>query len=214
MQRASDNQVIGHAPVSPLGSSVPRDTLLVLTLCPAIAVADTLANSIGLGVAALIVAVVSNVILSVISRWLPGEARLAATFVVTAAVVAAVEMLLNAWLHELWESLAVFLPLLAVNMIIVTNASATTNVFSALAEGTRTGGTIAAALLILGAVRELVGRGSFLHDVAHLLGSGAHEITLFRVDMGFLLAMLPPGAFISLALLIAMRNWFVRRGSA
>jgi Na+-translocating ferredoxin:NAD+ oxidoreductase subunit E len=196
-------------------ASVRGDILLVLALCPAIAVADTLAGSIGLGVAALIVAVASNVVTSFVCRWLPDEARLAATFVITAAIVAAVEMLMNAWLHELWESLAVFLPVLAVNLVIIANANVCRGTVAALVDGARTGGVIAGALIILGTVRELVGRGSFLHDVAHLLGSGAREVTLFRVDMGFLLAMLPPGAFIALALLIALRNWLaLRRGVA
>lgn len=212
MHRATDPNEAGHASLS-LTSSRPRDILLVLALCPAIAVADTLASSIGLGVAALVVAVTSNLAISVISRWLPDEALMAATFIVTAAVVAAVELLMNAWAHELWESLSVFLPLLAVNIVIVAHARAASSPLAAISEGARTGGTIAGVLMLLGVVRELVGRGSFLHDVAHLLGSGAQEITVFRVDMGFLLAMLPPGAFISLALLLALRNWLVHRRS-
>jgi Na+-translocating ferredoxin:NAD+ oxidoreductase subunit E len=212
LQPTSDNSV--SAPALPPAASTPRDILLVLALLPAIGVADTLANSIGLGAAALFVAIASNLIMYVTSRWLPHEAKMAATFVVTAATVAGVEMLMNAWLHELWESLAVFLPLLALNLAIVANANSTTRPMAALVEGMRTGGAIAAVLIVLGTVRELVGRGSFLHDVAHLLGSGAREITLFRVDMGFLLAMLPPGAFIALALLIALRNWLAQRGNA
>lgn len=212
MHRATESDGAAHASLS-LNSSAPRDILLVLALCPAIAVADTLASSIGLGVAALIVAMASNLAIFAVSRWIPDEARMAAAFIVTAAVVAAVEMLMNAWVHELWESLAVFLPLLAVNIVIVANARAVSGPAEAISEGARTGGTLAGVLMLLGVVRELVGRGSFLHDVAHLLGSGAQEITVFRVDMGFLLAMLPPGAFISLALLLALRNWLLHRRS-
>jgi electron transport complex protein RnfE len=212
LQPTSENSVSARASLP--AASTPRDILLVLALLPAIGVADTLANSIGLGAAALLVAIASSLIMYVTSRWLPREAKMAATFVVTAAIVAGVEMLMNAWLHELWESLAVFLPLLALNVAIVANAHAASRPMAALVEGLRTGGVIAAVLIILGTVRELVGRGSFLHDVAHLLGSGAREIALFRVDMGFLLAMLPPGAFIALALLIALRNWLAQRGNA
>lgn len=193
---------------------MPRDLLILLALCPAIGVADTLANAIGLGAAALVVAVAANLIVFSVTRWVPEDVRFPVIFIVLAAVVAGVEMLMNAWLHELWESLAVFLPLLAVSIMLALSANASTEAITALSSGARLGGLIAAVLIVLGTVRELVGRGSLLHDVAHLLGSGTREINLFRVDMGFLLAMLTPGAFISLGLLIALRNWLAQRRSA
>jgi electron transport complex protein RnfE len=110
----------------------------------------------------------------------------------------------------------VFLPLLAVNVIMIDHAvDPPRDLAPALNRTVRISIGIALTLLALGLARELVGRGSLLNGAGAMLGSWAQrfEIKVFSVDMGFLLAMLPPGAFISLGLLIAARNWLARRRS-
>jgi electron transport complex protein RnfE len=147
---------------------------------------------------------------------LADETALAASMLMLAALVACVELLLSAWFSELRTSLAIFVPLVVSNLIVVQHLYARhESVVDAVTASLRIALGIAITLLPLGIARELVGRGSFLHDANTLLGTwaGWAEVSVFRVDMGFLLAMLPPGAFISFGLLLAARNWFIRRHS-
>ncbi|HWK75822.1 MAG TPA: Rnf-Nqr domain containing protein [Povalibacter sp.] len=191
-----------------------RQVLLVLALCPALAVSDTTANALGLGAAALLASVVTCMAASFLRR-LPAQAQWPIGILVFAAIVSATSLWLDAWLHELHRALGIFLPLLVANVAIQLRARESASV--ALAEaamlGVRTGGAMAMVLLVLALARELVGRGSILHDAGRLLGNAAGmiDVQLFRADMGFLLAMLPPGAFISLGLLLAARNWLETR---
>jgi electron transport complex protein RnfE len=123
------------------------------------------------------------------------------------------ELLLSAWFSELRASLTLFVPLIVSNLIVVQHLQGRhESLLRAFTGSLRIAIGIAVTLLPLGIARELVGRGSLLHDAAKLLGSwaGWAETSVFRVDMGFLLAMLPPGAFISFGLLLAARNWLLR----
>jgi electron transport complex protein RnfE len=127
-----------------------------------------------------------------------------------------VELLMSAWLSDLRSALNLFLPLIVSNLIIVHHLQerhATRG--EALIGSVKIAVGIAVTLLPLSIARELVGRGSLLHDAGKLLGAwaGWSEIGVFRVDMGFMLAMLPPGAFISFGLLLAARNWIAVRRS-
>jgi electron transport complex protein RnfE len=131
-----------------------------------------------------------------------------------AALVACVELLLSAWFSELRTSLALFVPLVVSNLIVVQHLYARhESVAGAVAGSLRIALGIAITLLPLGIARELVGRGSLMHDASTLVGAWTSwaQISVFRVDMGFLLAMLPPGAFIAFGLLLAARNWFIQR---
>jgi electron transport complex protein RnfE len=147
---------------------------------------------------------------------LENETALAASLLTIAALVACVELLSSAWFSELRTSLTLFVPLIVSNLIVVQHVYARHESFAAaVTESLRIAIGIAITLLPLGIARELVGRGSFLHDAHSLLGAwaGWSELSVFRVDMGFLLAMLPPGAFIAFGLLLAARNWFIQRRS-
>ena len=135
-----------------------------------------------------------------------------------AAIVACLELLMSAWLSGLRQSLALFLPLVVANMVIVERLHAHRESFHyAVIGGLKVAAAIALTLLPLSLARELVGRGSLLHDAGAFFGPWARgfEVDVFAVDMGFLLALLPPGAFIAFGLLLAARNWlFLARASA
>ncbi|HWK49855.1 MAG TPA: Rnf-Nqr domain containing protein, partial [Steroidobacter sp.] len=126
------------------------------------------------------------------------------------------ELFMRAWLHDLGTSFGVFLPLLAVNIVVIDHLQTPdADRGTALIRSVRIALGIALTLIALGLARELVGRGSLLSGAGALLGTWADrlELKVFSVDMGFLLALLPPGAFISLGLLIAARNWIASRNS-
>jgi electron transport complex protein RnfE len=189
------------------------DLFLLLALCPPLAVSDTVVNGIGLGAAMIITTLLASGVLAVLSRWIGEELRLATILLVMAGSVAAIELLMRAWFHAVWESLDVFVALIVSNMALVHLLhERCESKLRMIADALKLSLTVAATLIVLGVARELVGRGSLLHGAGAAFGAWAaqFELNVFRVDMGFLLGMLPPGAFIALGLLIAVRNWLVR----
>jgi electron transport complex protein RnfE len=187
------------------------ETVQLLALCPLLAVSDTVVKAAGFSVVLLIIVPVSTVLLGLLRRLLDERIVLAAGLLITAALVTAAELLLRAWFPDLGASFGVFLPLLAVNIILVDLMRSANG--NRIVRSVRISLGMALTLLALGFARELVGRGSLLNGAGTMLGRWAEalELNVFSVDMGFLLAMLPPGAFISLGLLIAARNWLARR---
>lgn len=193
--------------------------LRILALCPALALSDTVVNALGMSGMAFMAITLSSLLATLTVRPLADELRPAACVFILAAVIGAGALLLNAGFHELHRSLGIFLPLLITNYILqrCVEKSATAPPVTAVLTAMKTGGRIALTLLILGAARELVGRGSLLHDAGlvfgPIFGSWAErfEMQFFRADMGFLLATLPPGAFIAFGLLLAARNWWQGR---
>lgn len=191
-----------------------NSTLQLLALCPLLAVSDTVVKAIGFSVLVLILLPLATLLLGVVRRWLDDTIILPASLLVTAGLVTAAELLMRAWFHDLGQSFGVFLPLLAVNIVVIDHIQTPgRSSADALIRSLRIAAGIALTLIALGFARELVGRGSLLNGAGTLLGSWAEqlEVKVFSVDMGFLLAMLPPGAFISLGLLIAARNWLAHR---
>ena len=206
-----------YAPAAPpTATPAFSSTIQLLALCPLLAVSDTVVKAIGFSIVVVLLLPLSVVLFGVIRRWLDVTIALAASLLISAGLVTASELLLHAWFHELGASFTVFLPLLAVNVIMIDHAlHPPIGLTRALNRSARISIGIALTLLTLGLARELVGRGSLLNGAGALLGSWAQslELKVFSVDMGFLLAMLPPGAFISLGLLIAARHWLARRRS-
>ncbi len=184
----------------------------MLALCPLIAASDTVVNAIGLGLATIIASVLVGATLSILTRWLDDTMRIAATLLILAGILALIERAMLAWFYELRESLGVFLPLIVCNISLIRLWQQPLDARRAIFDALKLGASIALALLLLGIARELVGRGSLLHGAGHAFGAwfAPAELVVFDVDMGFLLAMLPPGAFISLGLLLALRNWALR----
>lgn len=205
-----------HLPPPPARHRAFGSTLQLLALCPLLAVSDTVVKALGFGVLVLVIFPLATLLLGAIRRWLDASIVLPASLLITAGLVTAAELFMRAWFHDLGASFGVFLPLLAVNIVVIDHLQ-TPDVArgTALVRSVRIALGIALTLLALGLARELVGRGSLLSGAATLFGNWGErlEIKVFSVDMGFLLAMLPPGAFISLGLLIAARNWLAGRHS-
>jgi electron transport complex protein RnfE len=189
-------------------------TARLIAVCPLLAMSDTVADALGIGVVVLIVVPLATAVLALLRSRLTSETALPASMLTIAALVACVELLLSAWFSELRTALTLFVPLIVSNLIAVQHLQARhESLGKALAGSLQIAAGIAVTLLPLGMARELVGRGSLLHDAGNLLGAHWAELSVFRVDMGFLLAMLPPGAFISFGLLLAARNWIIQRRS-
>ena len=205
-----------NAPPPPARLRVFGSTLQLLALCPLLAVSDTVVKAVGFSLLVLVIFPLATLLLGAIRRLLDDTIVLPASLLVTAGLVTAAELFMRAWFHDLGASFGVFLPLLAVNIVVIDHLQTPEpERGTALIRSLRIAVGITLTLLALGLARELVGRGSLLNGAGALLGSWADrlEIKVFSVDMGFLLAMLPPGAFISLGLLIAARNWLAGRRS-
>jgi electron transport complex protein RnfE len=194
-----------------------RQVWLAIALCPAIAVSDTLTGGVGVGVAAILACVVGTIAGQLLKR-LPQEPRHAGLILTLAALVSSLTLWMSASAHDLRGALGIFPLLLAANLAIVwrSDQSGFATPFVALRTALASGVQIFAVLVALGFARELVGRGSLLYGAGNSLGEWARplELQLFPADMGFLLAMLPPGAFIAFGLLLAARNWITHRHEA
>ena len=168
----------------------------LLGLCPLLAVTTSAVNGLGLGIATTVVLVGSNLIVSIIRNLVRQEIRIPVFVVIIASLVTAVELAMNAWFHDLYRVLGIFIPLIVTNCAIIGRAEG---------YASRHG-----PLNILGAARELLGQGTLFAGADMMFGAGA-DITIRVADSGFLLALLPPGAFIGLGLLVALKNVIDKR---
>ncbi len=190
-----------------------NNTALVqlLGLCPLLAVTGSMINGLGLGIATTFVLVGSNVTVSLIRNHIPKEIRIPIFVLLIASFVTNVQLLMNAFTYELYLVLGIFIPLIVTNCAIIGRAEAFASknpVLPSLIDGLAQGVGFTLVLVALGAFRELVGQGT-LFDGAHLLlGDWAKELTIhfYLTEQKFLFAILPPGAFIGLGLLIALKN--------
>ena len=183
----------------------------LLGLCPLLAVTATLTNAIGLGVATMAVLIGSNILVSLVRDYVPKEIRIPVFVMIIAALVTAVQLLVNAYAYGLYLSLGIFLPLIVTNCIIIGRAEAfasRNNPLKAAFDGLMMGMGFTLVLMVLGAVREILGQGTLFDGADQLLGSWASvlRIEVWQVNTPFLLAMLPPGAFFGVGLLIALKN--------
>jgi electron transport complex protein RnfE len=182
----------------------------LLGLCPLLAVTNTAVNGLGLGLATTLVLTASNGTVSLIRNLVRPEVRLPVFVMVIASFVTAIELGMNAYFHELHKILGIFIPLIVTNCAIIGRAEAfaSKNTLSrSLVDGLSIGIGFTLVLITLGGLRELVGQGT-LFDQAHLMfGEAARSMTLRFDDFrGMLIAILPPGAFIGLGLLIMVKN--------
>ena len=190
-----------------------NNTALVqlLGLCPLLAVSGTVVNALGLGIATTLVLAGSNVTVSLIRNLVRPELRIPSFVLVIASFVTAVELLMQAFLYDLYLILGIFIPLIVTNCVIIARAesfASKNNVWRSLLDGLAMGIGFTLVLLALGAIREILGYGTLLAQAELLFGEGTEwlTITLFEDYRGFLLAILPPGAFLILGLLIALKN--------
>ena len=190
----------------------------LLGLCPLLAVTNTFINALGLAIATLLVLVVSNLTISLIQQWVTKEIRIPVFIMIIASFVTMIELLMNAYTYGLYLSLGIFIPLIVTNCAIIGRAEAfaSKNPPKAAAfDGLMMGLGFAAVLLLLGGVREVLGQGT-LFDGAHLLfGDWATslKIEIFQFDQQFLLAILPPGAFLGMGFIIALKNYLDHKQS-
>ncbi|MGI9234526.1 MAG: electron transport complex subunit RsxE [Woeseiaceae bacterium] len=185
----------------------------LLGLCPVLAVTSSFVNGLGLGVATLAVLVASNGLVSATRRWIITEIRIPIYVLIIASLVTCIELVFKAWFPSLDRSLGIFIPLIVTNCAIVARAElfASRNTIGAsVADGFVMGLGFALLLMAIGAFRELLGQGSLFARMDMLLGGDATRGLVFT-DGGWLLAVLPPGAFFSLALAIALKNVVDRR---
>jgi electron transport complex protein RnfE len=183
----------------------------LLGLCPLLAVTATLTNAIGLGLATLLVLIGSNILVSIVRDYVPKEIRIPVFVMIIAALVTCVQLLINAYAYGLYLSLGIFLPLIVTNCVIIGRAEAFASrntVAKAAFDGLMMGIGFTLVLIALGACREILGQGTLFDGADLLLGDWAKGLTiqLWQVDTNFLLAMLPPGAFIAMGFLIAAKN--------
>lgn len=183
----------------------------LLGLCPLLAVTASTVNALGLAAATLFVLVVSNTTVSLIRSVVSDTIRLPVFVMIIAAAVTVTELLMQAYSYELYQILGIFLPLITTNCIILgrADAFARKNALPAsLYDGFIMGVGFGAVLVLLGAIRELLGTGALFADMQLLFGAGAESWRwqVFNVDYPFLVAILPPGAFLVTGFLIALKN--------
>ena len=185
--------------------------VVLLGLCPLLAVTNTVVNGLALGLATMLTLMVSNLSVSLMRGFLRLEIRIPAFVLIIASVVTVIELLMQAYLYDLYRVLGIFIPLIVTNCAIIGRAEAFASrnkVLPALVDGFATGLGFCITLVLLGALREISGHGTLFSGAHMLLGDwGKHLVTtIVPGHPGFLLSMLPPGAFFGLALLIAARN--------
>jgi electron transport complex protein RnfE len=176
---------------------------LLLGLCPVLAVTTSVENGLGMGAAATFVLVCSNIVVSMLRKVIPPRMRIPCFIVIIAAFVTIVDLVLQGFFFELSKSLGVFVPLIVVNCIILGRAEAFASkkgVFISIIDGLGMGLGFTLALVMIGVVRELLGNGT-------LLGFPIPPFT----SHPWIIMILPPGAFITLGLLIAGMNWITQR---
>jgi len=171
--------------------------VLLLGMCPTLGVTSSAINGMGMGLATTFVLTMSNLVVSVVKSGIPDKVRIPSFIVIIATFVTVVQLLMQAYMPSLFESLGLFIPLIVVNCIVLGRAEAfasKNNILSSLIDGLGMGLGFTFALTLLGAVRELFGSGK-------LFG-----FTIYPESYGSLLFVLAPGAFIVLGYLIALNN--------
>lgn len=188
----------------------------LLGLCPLLAVSNTVVNALGLGIATTLVLIGSNVSVSSIRHIVRPELRIPVFVMIIACLVTIIEYLTKAFFYDLFLVLGIFLPLITTNCAIIARAeafAAKNSIANSLIDGLMMGLGFTAVLVILGGMREIIGQGTLFADASLMFGENARWMTITFSDNydGFLLAILPPGAFIGLGLIIACKNYIDTR---
>lgn len=183
----------------------------LLGLCPLLAVTGTVINAIGLGLATTLVLVGSNISVSLVRHYVPDAVRLPAFVMIIASFVTCTELLMQAFTYELYQILGIFIPLIVTNCAILGRADAfacKNPVAPAAIDGLMMGLGFTVVLILLGALREFFGQGSLFSNMELLFGpmASSWEINFFEDYTDVLFLILPPGAFIGLGVLIALKN--------
>ncbi|EXI62562.1 electron transporter RsxE [Mannheimia granulomatis] len=188
----------------------------LLGLCPLLAVSNSITNALGLGLATLFVLICTNTTISLFRKITPHDIRIPIYVMVIATVVTAVQLLMNAFAFPVYQSLGIFIPLIVTNCIVIGRAEACASkneVKLSAFDGFAMGLGMTLSLVVLGALRELIGNGTLFDGLDLLLGDWAKalRIDVLHIDSGLLLAILPPGAFIGLGVILAVKNIIDKR---
>ncbi|GAB1392855.1 electron transport complex subunit E [Rhodocyclaceae bacterium] len=188
----------------------------MLGLCSLLAVSTTMVNAVSLGLATILVMAMSSLIVSTLRAFIPYEIRIPIFILIIAALVTVVDMAMNAWLHDLYLVLGIFIPLIVVNCIVLARveAFAAKNPAGLSAfDGVMMGIGFVWVIGLLGAIREFVGQGTLFAGIEMII-PGAQAWQILPEDYpGFLLFILPPGAFFVIGVMIAGRNWLEYRAN-
>ena len=191
----------------------------MLALCPLLAVTTSATNGLGMGLATLVVMISANLIASVFRGMITPQVRIPSFIVLIASIVTLVDMWLNAWMHELYKVLGLFIPLIVTNCAIlgrVESFASKQSPLAAMADGLAMGLGFIWVLVAVGGAREILGSGTLFSHASLLLGPGFSwlEVTIIPEYQGILLLILPPGGFLMLGFLLALKRWFDRRVAA
>jgi len=186
----------------------------LLGLCPLLAISSNVVNALSLGLATTLVMAVASGSVALVRGFIPHAARIPLFVLIIAALVTVVELLMHAYVLALYIVLGVFLPLITTNCIVLARVEAFASKRSTLhsvLDAVMMGLGLTLVLVVLGALREIIGKGTLLSglDLAFGPAAKAWVIHVIPDSQGLLLAILPPGAFIGLGLIIAARNWFI-----
>ena len=184
----------------------------LLGMCPILAVSSSVVNGVSLGLATSVVMALSGAAIAPIRQVVPNEARIPVFILIIAVLVTVIQFTMNAYMYSLFVVLGIFIPLIVTNCIVLARieafAAKNPTLQSAL-DGFAMGLGLTAVLAVLGGIREILGHGTLLSGIDLVFGEAAKSwvITVVPNYHGFLLAILPPGAFITLGMLIAGKNW-------
>jgi len=157
----------------------------------------------------------SNGASSALRAFIPFEIRIPIFILIIATLVTMVDMAFNAWLHDMYLILGIFIPLIVTNCIVLARIeafAAKNPVLHSTWDGFMTGIGLTGVLAVLGAAREFIGQGSLFSGIEMII-PGAHAIQVLPADYSFLIGILPPGAFILLGVMLAVRNWLDARAA-
>lgn len=188
----------------------------LLALCPLLAVTGTATNGLGMGIATITVLVLSGFLVSLFRNVITPDVRIPEFVLIIASVVTLVDMTMNAWMHELYKVLGLFIPLIVTNCAILGRAesfASKNSTGAAVYDGLMMGLGFTIVLVTLGAVREIIGSGTLFANSALLLGDRFSflEITVISDYRGFLIFALPSGGFIALGFILAGKRYLDTR---
>jgi len=184
----------------------------LLGLCPILAISSSVVNAVSLGLATALVMTLSGAAIAPIRNLVPNEARIPIFVLIIAVLVTIVQFCMNAYFYGLYIVLGIFIPLIVTNCIVLARIEAFASknpILHSTLDGLAMGLGLTAVLAVLGGIREIFGRGTLLSGIDLIFGETAKSMVITVVPNyhGFLLAILPPGAFITLGMLIAGKNW-------